>query len=280
MEVIKFAKMNPNKNTTILVIDSYPRHLYASISKRLMAEESVCAEQVGFIEKAQNPSVHSRLQMMGGEFCANGVVALCGYLSHLKQSPLSTMDAYNIEVSGSEDLVICQTKRFENKYRSKISMPLPTGIEEELISYKGQLIKTVCVAYADVLQRIVCENQDVKASEELAYYLLNREGEDKFATKGVTFYSEQNNRIKPLIYVKETDTSIWENSCGIASASIAAYIGHKKSQTTCLEILQPSGDLVEAEATYINGKIDGITIEEDVYLSMIGSAYINLEEGD
>ncbi|MEK7550344.1 MAG: hypothetical protein AAB535_00960 [Patescibacteria group bacterium] len=64
---------------------------------------------------------------------------------------------------------------------------------------------------------------------------------DKLATKysvpasGIIFFNR--NEIKPLVYVKDTDSLVWENACGSGSLAYFIFSGVKK-------IKQPSSKLI------------------------------------
>ncbi|ABR48211.1 conserved hypothetical protein [Alkaliphilus metalliredigens QYMF] len=274
MEKIEFVKMNPNKNATIIVLNDYPREKYVLLSKELMRMESVYGEQVGFVETSTDPQAYCRLHMMGGEFCANAVASLCSYLAYEENVKVGEKKQCKIEVSGSENLIECETRRLSKGYRARITMPLPSEIREESITYGGQNIKFGIVEYSGVCQGIVHDEQQGEQSKTLAHYILHHGLAEGYATKGVTLFSNKSQSISPLIFVKETNTEIWENSCGIASASLAAYQAYKQREDITLNIAQPSGDYVCAQATYDNGFIQRVTIEEDVFLSAMGTAFI------
>lgn len=266
--------MNPNKNATVLVLDEHPRNQYPKLSKTLMALESVYAEQVGFIEKANNREADYRLQMMGGEFCANAAASLSVYMAYNEELQVGEKTQCTLEISGSDTLVKCYTKRLKKGFRTKITMPCPLHIQDEMVDYKGRLMEIGCVDYADACQRIVYDDHVHLQPKALAKYILHHGMGNDYTIKGVTLCNTDNLSITPLIYVKETDTEIWENSCGIASASLAAYMANKQEKSTALRIIQPSGDYVLAEAIYDKGCIKQVTIEEDVFISAIGTAFI------
>lgn len=274
MEKIKFVKMNPNKNATIIVLNDYPREKYAILSKELMRLESVYAEQVGFIEKATDTQAYCRLHMMGGEFCANAVASLCTYLAYEEKIEVGEKTQCKLEVSGSKNLIECETQRLSKGYRARITMPLPFEIREGSLTYRGQDIKFGIVEYSGICQAIVYDEFQNEQSKLLAHHILNHGMKEDYATKGVTLFSNKSLNILPLIYVKETNTEIWENSCGIASASLAVYMAYKQAKDITINIAQPSGDYVCAHAAYDNGFIHRVTIEEDVFLSSMGIAFI------
>lgn len=274
MEEVQFVKMNPNKNATIIVLNEFPREDYVKISEKLMKLESVYAEQVGFVEKATDSEASCRLQMMGGEFCANAAVSLCSYLAYEEALQPGQKSQCQLEVSGSETLIKGETLRLDQGYRTKITMPLPLKVKDGTLKFKGEDVEFGIVKYLGICQLIVHVEHHTEQSKLLAHHMLHHEIQDEFDTKGVTLFSNNGQRISPLIYVEKTNTEIWENSCGIASASLAIYKSFKLGKDITLQIGQPSGDYICAHATNINGVIQRVTIEENVFLSAIGTAFV------
>lgn len=80
MQIIKYVKINPNQNLTILVLSEHLREEYGSIAKKLMLPISVYGEQVGFVKERSNSQFEYQLEMMGGEYCANAIASLAAYL--------------------------------------------------------------------------------------------------------------------------------------------------------------------------------------------------------
>ncbi len=76
MQRLKYAKLIPGGNTTIIIFDQVPRKHQALLARTIMEQHSDC-EQVGFVEPASgNSKAICRLQMMGGEFCGNATRCL------------------------------------------------------------------------------------------------------------------------------------------------------------------------------------------------------------
>ena len=78
---LQFVKLDPTGNTTILVSTPVPRADQPRVAELLMADENLCAEQVGFIEAPTLPGACARLQMAGGEFCGNDSMSLGALLA-------------------------------------------------------------------------------------------------------------------------------------------------------------------------------------------------------
>lgn len=67
---ISYTKIDPAGNITVVVDSFVPREQQSRVASELMKRD-VTVEQVGFLEKPDDPCCAVRLQMMGGEFCGN-----------------------------------------------------------------------------------------------------------------------------------------------------------------------------------------------------------------
>ena len=58
------------------------------------------------------------------------------------------------------------------------------------------------------------------------------------------YFNEAEHRMKPLVYVDNPHTLVWENSCGSGSSAVASALAHRKKDTVQDILLrQPGGDL-------------------------------------
>ncbi|MCB5942721.1 hypothetical protein LJB68_14425, partial [bacterium 210820-DFI.6.52] len=75
--------------------------------------------------------------------------------------------------------------------------------------------------------------------------------------------------ITPVVYVRDTDTTVFESSCGSGTIATAIYLSelHKKDIFNC-RINQPGG-IIESEVYRNNGKITRLMIGGRVELSEI-----------
>ena len=77
---LNFIKTNPSGNTTILVDSAVPEKEQSVVAKRLLAYDSVQAEQVGFLTIPDDTTDYNiALRMMGGEFCGNATRSAAVY---------------------------------------------------------------------------------------------------------------------------------------------------------------------------------------------------------
>ena len=274
MKEIEYVKMNPNQNVTILVLDEYPRIQHASLAKQLMLPTSVYGEQVGFVEKALNPNAYCRLQMMGGEFCSNAVASLAAYLAYERRAINSENKFFcTLECSGIEQLIECEVLIFNQKFHVKIPMPLPCKIREENLVYQNINIKFGIIEYKGICHVVILDDY-LKVSEALIRYILYKYLKNKYLTKGISLFSEVTQSIRTLIYVRDTNTEIWENSCGIASASVAIYMAYIKQKNISLDIQQSCGEKIKVQVLIYGEKIYDVKMEEDVFLVSKGVAFI------
>ncbi|MGI6156214.1 MAG: hypothetical protein ACOYEB_09845, partial [Enterococcus lemanii] len=231
MEKVEYAKMNPNKNTTILVLNRFSRHQYSDLANQLMQSESVFAEQVGFVENTSDPNALCRLYMMGGEFCANATASLCAYQAYQHNLRDGYVKYLQIEVSGADDLLKCEVRRYGDAFRVQVSMPLPLYIRDENLTFQGKRIEYGVVEYPGICHAIIFDKVQGEQSRMIAQHVVHKGLLDKqYSAKGATLFSKNKQNILPLIYVETTDTEVWESSCGSASAALATYLAYKHTK--------------------------------------------------
>lgn len=271
MQIIKYVKINPNQNLTILVLSEHLREEYGSIAKKLMLPISVYGEQVGFVKERSNSQFEYQLEMMGGEYCANAIASLAAYLAYEDKQDNSY---YFIKCSGSELLIRCEVSTIEQGYRVNLPMPLPIAVKDETIFYKDKNIVFGVVEYEGICHAIIWDCDLNIEPEILAKHILYECLDNKYKTKGVSLFSNITQSIRTMVYVKETDTEVWENGCGIASASIGIYMAHKKQKDICTDIKQAGGGTVRVYVSVTENRITNVKMEEDVFIVSKGIAFI------
>lgn len=197
MKNINYKLVNTAGQITSVVFGVSKRYQYSSISNSLMNSDTRI-EQVVFIEK-------DRIQTMGDELCING--SLAG--AYLLRQP-------KLEISG-----IDQSALFTQKDDS-IAIRLPIDI---LQFKRRNVIKLKGIVY-------LVSNNKRNANKK---YLSKLACKFSVPASGIIFYKK--NSIRPLVYVTETDSLVWENACGSGSLSYFIYSGISK-------IIQPSNKIV------------------------------------
>ena len=275
---VDFVKISPTQNMTVLVTSAVERRHYAAVAAKIMAYDSVYAEQVGFVEKPSDPAATARLQMAGGEFCGNAALSLCAYLVW---SGKVAADAVRvpIEVSGSDEILHCRIKREHNHFLGTIKMPLPLAIESFNAEIAGQSRVLPVVHFPGITHVIVNgEHGDkIAIAETLAENSSLFTNTDAF---GIMFYEKNSSEksglfLTPFVCVKTLGTKVWERGCGSGSAALGAYLAHNRGENIKMDVMQ-SGGTITVEVAVTNGEIAGISIEGKVEISAWGKALLEL----
>jgi diaminopimelate epimerase len=84
---------------------------------------------------------------------------------------------------------------------------------------------------------------DVPANEQLVRSLIRRYTKICGAL-GVMFYNSQNNFMRPAVWVRETDTLVFESSCGSGSAAVGVWAARDESDIELdIDLAQPGGTI-------------------------------------
>ena len=263
---LNFVKLNPTRNMTILVTTPVERSRHVSVAAQLMSPGSICAEQVGFLEAPSLEGARVRLQMMGGEFCGNASMSAGAFLAFQENLPDGAEAIYPLEVSGAEGIVSCRIRREGSSFRGTVAMPLPDAIRE--ITFPGGLRCPVVflpgIAHAIVpavsmsrAEAEACIAEWCRISDQEAFGIILTDG----------------NSIEPLVYVRETGTSVWEQGCGSGSAALCACLSFTEKRSITMEISQPGG-IIRVE-TIFDGGIRKIEITGCVKIAAMGQAWID-----
>ena len=252
---MNYVKINPSGNITLLVTEPVPRAKQSEIANRLMQLDRD-AEQVGFIEKAGLPGAIARLQMMGGEFCGNATMSLAAYLAGREKLSDGEEKIYPLEVSGADGLIPCRIRRSGDDFIGTVPMPLPREFAEAEI-LPG--LRVPLVRFAGIDHAVVPEGRLTKAQADaiIAGLCASLDGE----ALGILLLSDDGRRMCPLVYVRSTDSAVWENSCGSGTAAVGAYHAFNRKENVRLDIAQPCPDTcIGVMAAYADGRISRLEI--------------------
>lgn len=263
---LDFVKLSPTRNMTILVTSPVDRARHVAVAEQLMAPGSVQAEQVGYLEDASIPGARLRLQMMGGEFCGNATMSVGAFLAFQENLPDGASADYPLEVSGANGIVNCRVIRKNNAFLGTVAMPLPERIAEMTLSGG---VRCPVIFLPGIAHAIIPAGQITP--EEAEKYVPVWCAETQQEAFGVIL--RDGNTIKPLVYVRETDSAVWENGCGSGTAALGAYQADSAKSSVCLEIAQPGG-VIRADVEYKNG-VRKIEITGTVKIAAMGQAWVD-----
>jgi diaminopimelate epimerase len=232
---------NPAGNITIFVLSDVPQQNYAPVAAQLLSMEEYHAEQVAF-QVAPRMGAQGRIQMMGGEFCGNATRSF-GYLlsTQLPGNPNTVV----VEISGAEHPLTVQIDREGG--RCETEMPLPVGQIQVL--FLGQEYTAVC--FDGIVHTIV--PGEAKGEDFVRALLAAVQVAAPASAYGILFLDGEN--MVPVVYVCDTDSLIWESSCGSGSMAVAVFLALQQGDGEHRFALHQPGGVIEAAAAVKNGRV-------------------------
>lgn len=203
---IRLFRADPAGNMTGFVLSPVPAQERAGLAARLMAGDA-SLEQVAFVDEASLNGPLPRMDMMGGEFCGNATRSFALYAAGRRARGEQTL---RVCVSGAEKPVGVQLDAARGL--AYADMPLPRGVERIRAGGEVPVIHMEGIAHAVLLGETP---SPARAREVLA--AMPRED-----AQGVLFVN--GTRMTPLVYVRATETSVWESSCGSGSVALAWWL--------------------------------------------------------
>jgi histidine racemase len=274
---LKFFKCNPTENMTVLVMDPVADGLIPEVAARLMSASHLHAEQVGFVSEpaSSEKGIDMKLQMMGGEFCANAARSLAAIMAFKDlNGSKSEMGGtvYQLKLSGVDTAVACEVLPAEKPgtFRSQLSMPLPLKIQTQTIRHLGRSICGSLVTFPGIVHFVV---EGSLVDEQVSFFQAVKEQiSGKHEALGIMFYDDGQSYLEPLVWVRSTDTLIWEKGCGSGTAAVGAALAARARKSLCREIRQPGGILlISAEWT---SEISSLVLSGDIQIVAEGTAYL------
>ena len=264
---LKIRVADPAGNITIFVMTPTDRKDYVRIANELLEHEEFHAEQVGYVEEQEDGTLH--MQMMGGEFCGNATRSF-GYLQSLLSE--DHPEIVLADVSGSTEKLVVEADLHART--SRTTMPLPQKIMPVEIPGYGEF---PLVCFEGICHMIV-EHMDIDA-ELVETALKQLKMIEKCDAYGIMFLKkerlEQEYHMTPVVYVGETDSLVWESSCGSGSMACASYLASKEENGEFAYDLRQPGGLIQAvvkreNQTTVQCKMGGpVSISEELEVEIL-----------
>lgn len=271
---IRFVKMNPTQNMTILVESEIPRERQPGVAAALMDYSSVYAEQVGFIEAPEDGAAWARLQMAGGEFCGNATMSLAALLAMDRGMRPGERRIIPLEVSGAEGLLQCGVEVCDSYVRATVEMPPPLRIERQILDVEGRKVPVEAVCLSGITHAVVPVDEQSADWARFAEQAVRRRPDwVRDDAMGILLYDEARCRIDPLVAVYATGTTVWERGCGSGTAALGAWLAHSGRAPVSADVAQPGGTIT-VRADWRENRVSGISITGNVRLAARGTAYI------
>ena len=256
---LRYTVIDPTKNITLLVTTPVPRDVQPRVAAELLRREKD-AEQVGFAEglAAGDP----RLQMMGGEFCGNATMSMAAWLH--RDLPIGESRALTLPVSGASAPVSCQVTRLDGCFIGTVAMPLPERIETLSLPVCG-VMQSLPTVFLPGISHVIVPADMIgrdRAEETLRSWSHLLPGE----AMGLLLLAEDQTSFAPLVYVKPTDSCVWERGCGSGSAAIGAWLTSVRGADQCVSLGQPGGVIQVVTRTEDGASLTGLTITGTVVI--------------
>jgi len=258
---------------TIFVKDPLPREEYARIAMRVMDYSSLHGEQVGFIEKPQfSREALGRLEMMGGEFCANASRAYAVYLA-MKTSPEAQSLTVPIEVSGSGEVISVEVKKIgRGLYDAALRVREKYTTEDETFYFRNLNVYGTWV-HLEGIDHLIVMKEDMKCPEDFFKELIQSMEDQSYEALGLMVYEPLKEFLSPYVYVKATDSLVHEKSCGSGTIAVGIYKAHSQGKDIDLTLFQPGGYL-KVKGTF-TGRLEEITLSGPIEIVSEGVVNIN-----
>ena len=248
--VLRYA--DPAGNITAIVESPVHPEDRVSISKAILALGK--AEQVGF---AVSPLLggDGRLQMMGGEFCGNAARSF-GYLLATERYS-SGQHRISVEISGA-DAPLSVTADL-HLGTAAAEMPLPLGMST--LTVAGQALPLVELPG---ICHVILEGQ--APSYTLVQQVLDAARPLPYEAIGVMFLERL--QLTPAVYVRSTDSLVWESSCGSGSTACGWYLSQEKPQGEYTYAFSQPGGTIQVAVTSSGQTISKISMGGPLTLSL------------
>ena len=249
MKPVRYVTLDPTGNTTCLVLDPVEEKDRGRVTDLLMRR----CEQVGYLQPpVMKSDAKARLQMMGGEFCGNAAMATAAYL--VKREGAAGKTVVPLEVSGANGVISCAAWRMSERWEGTVKMPPILDLTP--LSLGG--LDAVLVRMEGIAHLILSDVRlDRTTAEEL---LKDKAWELPDASVGLLLWNSRANYMKPLVFVKKSDTLVWETGCGSGSTAIGAWLASREGSGIVRTDIQQPGGIIRAEAAAENGTVQYVRI--------------------
>ena len=273
-KTFNYFRANPCGNITgFVVAPVYPGYRKA-YTDCIMEQIDKDVEQVGFISPAYE-GAPLRMDMMGGEFCANATRAYGLYsASFYDTDGLVDIEVYVSGHEGTTDVIA----DVENQ-KAYVALDAPIGRENLTIDGKDcTLIKLPGISH------LVVEAEEDKDFVNKALEVLKKDHKDE--AYGVLFFNKEKLEMIPYVYVEGSETLFREGSCGSGTVAVVNYLEDdiaKLDEDYKISIKNPAGELEvfvyefeDGKKFCVGGKVEltevekkSIEIPQDVALAVI-----------
>ncbi|MCR5813158.1 MAG: hypothetical protein K6G15_01520 [Desulfovibrio sp.] len=264
MPLLPFSKWNPAGNTTLFFPkDALDPSLWPALAAETLKNQALSAEQAGFVDIPGNT-----LTMAGGEFCLNATLAFGALLARREEESKKNMEpgrthTARVTVSGWPERIFLTCTGSSSTWHSRAQIPLPTIDCADLGD--GQ-----CLVRLPGISHLLLDRSKnpLESDRDLAQatfsQLRQRYQLEEEPCVGAIWWEKSAKmlRLTPLVFVRETQTLVWEQACGSGSLALALALGQSQDIHE-LSLQQPSGALLHV---VLNASAQYATVAGEVRL--------------
>ncbi len=241
---IDVVRADPAGNITALVLSGVSPERRAAVARTVLEKDPGC-EQVGFIvPPAEGEDVH--LLMMGGEFCGNALRS-AGFWAAVSSGVTGRVEI-KARISGYDAPLRVSVDAAASC--ASAEMPLPERMVKKADGYD--------VVFPGIVHR-VCFSP-LSGVEAIRRELEELAAEYGAAASGIMALDRDALAMRPAVYVRDTDTVYFENSCASGSAAAAAAMSAGTGDGERSYALSQPGGVITARVSVKNGVIGSIEI--------------------
>lgn len=251
-ERLKIAILSPAGNVTAMVLGAVAPERRAALAERLLALPELHIEQAAFLVPPQQGG-EIRLEMMGGEFCGNAL-RCAGFYQALRRGERGKC-CVMAEISGADGVLPVMVDVAQGT--ASTTMPLPVSVAA--LDWPEAPVHRV--TFEGITHYVVDRAEPDDALVQRAI----RDAAQPPAV-GVMFFNRATGAIRPVVYVRQTDSCVAETSCASGSTAVAVVLSEAlRDGITEIGVGQPGGDL-EAGVRREAGRVTGLSIGGPVTL--------------
>ncbi len=248
---VKYIMCNPTGNITALVETNVSEDKHVEIANMILKKEPTC-EQVGFLLPSMEDS-DITLKMAGGEFCGNATMSTAAY--YCKRNGIEKKSV-KVKVINTKGLVNVDIEKRDSNFYGTIEMPKPLGIKEEKFVFENHNYFYPTVSFNGISHIIIEDDVPVYMPEACIKMWCDTL---KTSAVGLMLLSKDKKSLRPLVYVKNPETLVWESSCASGTTAVGAYFSKKLSKSVTMELSEPGGKLMvetrEDGSIYLTGVV-------------------------
>jgi diaminopimelate epimerase len=198
--------------------------------------------------------------MMGGEFCGNAARSFGLYVA--RRTGLSGKVRLEVEISGMKTPVSVRV----DVERGLAEASMPPALAEETLAYGGALLSGYI--FEGIVHVLAPDSEASKTVFYAIKTLLEAHSREaaRFDAAGVMFYDSAAQVMTPAVYVRATDTLVFESSCGSGSAALGLYLARDLDHGEMTLALRQPGGIIEVRVEKQPGEAAAVSIGGPVTL--------------